>query len=88
MVKRRKGWNPATKDWEFFFLDVDAKGTTIVTRGADEVVNRFGGNCASCHEAARPEFDMVCENDHGCEPLPIGHDVIEAIQKADPRPVP
>jgi len=85
MVKRRKGWNAATKDWEFFFLDVDANGSKVVTRGADEVVNRFGGNCASCHEQAKAQYDMVCENDHGCDPLPIDHTVIEAIQQADPR---
>ena len=87
MVKRRKGWNPATKDWEFFFLDIDAKGTTIVTRGADEVVNRFGGNCASCHQQAKAKYDLVCENSHGCDPLPIDHTVIEAIQAGDPRPL-
>jgi hypothetical protein len=86
MVKRREGWNPATHDWEFFFLDVGPAGTEIVTRGADEVVNRFGGNCASCHTAAEPQFDFVCEQDHGCDPLPIGHDIIEAVQEADPRP--
>lgn len=86
MVKRRTGWNPATKDWEFFFLDVTEDGTKIEVRGADEVVNRFGGNCASCHQAAKPKYDLVCENSHGCEPLPIDHTVIEAIQQADPRP--
>lgn len=87
MVKRRAGWNRATNDWEFFFLDVDEQGTTIAVRGADEVVNRFDGNCASCHQAAEPKYDLVCENDHGCEPLPIGRDVIEAIQDGDPRPL-
>lgn len=86
MVKRRAGFNAATKDWEFFFLDVSPQGTKIVTRGTDQVVNRFGGNCASCHVAAAPQFDMVCEQDHGCAPLPIGDDVIAAIQQADPRP--
>jgi hypothetical protein len=88
MVKRRRGWNPATNDWEFFFLDVSAEGTVIATRGAEDTVNRFGGNCASCHAAADPKFDFVCEDDHGCEPLPIGDDVIRAIQAADPRPLP
>jgi mono/diheme cytochrome c family protein len=86
MVKRRTGWNPATQDWEFFFLDVTPEGTRIVNRGADQVVNRFGGNCASCHLAADPKWDMICKDDHGCEPLPIGDDVIAAIQLADPRP--
>lgn len=86
MVKRRRGWNPETNDWEFFFLDVSAEGTKIVTRGAEDTVNRFGGNCASCHAAADPQFDFVCEDTHGCEPLPVGDDVIESIQQADPRP--
>ena len=27
MVKRRAGFNPKTKDWEFFFLTTDATGT-------------------------------------------------------------
>ena len=86
MVKRRKGFDPATKDWEFFFLTTDATGTKIVTRGTDDVVNRFGGNCAACHAAADDRFDMVCERDHGCAPLPIGDDLIHGIQEADPRP--
>jgi hypothetical protein len=86
MVKRRPGWNRATHDWEFFFLETTPAGTKILTRGADKVVNRFGGNCASCHLAAEPQWDLVCSDDHGCEPLPIGRDVITAIQAADPRP--
>jgi hypothetical protein len=86
MVKRRAGWNPATHDWEFFFLDTSPAGTTVVTRGADNVANRFGGNCASCHLDAKPQWDLVCKHDHGCEPLPIGDDVIARIQAADPRP--
>ena len=85
MVKRRAGWNAATNDWEFFFLDVTKAGATILTRGADEVVNRFGGNCASCHAAAEPKFDFVCEHAHGCEELPISDKVIATIQEADPR---
>ena len=87
MVKRRAGFSPATNDWEFFFLSVSPEGTIVEVRGADEVVNRFGGNCASCHAAADPQFDMVCEDDHGCEPLPIDDNVILAIQEADPRPL-
>jgi hypothetical protein len=86
MVKRRAGFSPMTKDWEFFFLSTDATGTTIEVRGGDKVVNRFGGNCASCHSLATRNFDMVCEKTHGCAPLPIGDDVIHGIQAADPRP--
>lgn len=86
MVKRRAGWNPATHDWEFFFLDVSPTGTKILTRGTDQVVNRFGGNCASCHLAAAPKWDMICKHTHGCAPLPVGDDVIAAVQLSDPRP--
>jgi hypothetical protein len=88
MVKRRKGFNPATRDWEFFFLRTTPQGTTIVTRGTTTVVNRFGDNCASCHLAAQSKFDLICEHNHGCAPLPVGDDVIAAIQRADPRPLP
>ncbi|MGQ0803365.1 MAG: hypothetical protein ACT4PI_05820 [Actinomycetota bacterium] len=87
MVKRRAGFSEATGDWEFFFLSVSPDGTVIEVRGTDQVVNRFGGNCASCHALADPEFDFVCEQDHGCDPLTIGRDIINAVQKADRRPL-
>jgi hypothetical protein len=87
MVKRAPGFDPGSNDWEFLTLDVTAVGTTIVTRGGSEVINRFSGtSCAGCHSAAEPQFDFVCEDDHGCAPLPVGDDVITAIQNADPRP--
>jgi mono/diheme cytochrome c family protein len=86
MVKRAKGYSPSTNDWEFFSLDVSATGTKILIRGGAQVVNRFGGSCASCHGAAQARFDFVCGHDHGCAPLPIGPAVITALQKADPRP--
>jgi hypothetical protein len=86
MVKRRPGWNKQTHDWEFFFLETTSQGTKIVTRGAEKVVNRFGGNCASCHLAADPKWDLICEHTHGCAPLPISEDLIAAFQAAVPRP--
>jgi hypothetical protein len=86
MVKRAPGFDPESNDWEFFTLDVTATGTTIVTRGGSEVINRFSGtSCAGCHSAAEPQFDFVCEDNHGCAPLPVGDDVIKSIQDADPR---
>jgi len=85
MVKHQEGWNPATKDWEFFELITSAEGTKVKVRGTTEVVNRFGGNCFGCHVAAKPEWDLVCEKNHGCAPLPITTDRILAIQQADPR---
>jgi hypothetical protein len=86
MVKRAPGFDRDSNDWEFFSLDVTAEGTTILTRGGAEVINRFGGSCADCHSLAEPQFDFVCEQDHGCEPLPIDRSVIESVQAADPRP--
>jgi hypothetical protein len=86
MVKRAPGFDSDTNDWEFFSLQVSAQGTEIVSRGGDEVINQFGGSCADCHSLAKPEFDFVCEKEHGCEPLPIGDDVIHAVQESDPRP--
>src|SRR5262245_1650239 len=91
MVKREKGFSPATRDWEFFELDVSKEGTQIRKRGFADVVNRFGGNCFACHIAARPEWDLVCESDHGCAPIPITRAMIGALQRTDPRcnnPVP
>jgi hypothetical protein len=85
MVKREPGFSPVTKDWEFFELDVDKKGSTIRKRGFAEVNNRFKKNCFACHVAAKPEWDMICEKDHGCEKLPIPQHVINALQKTDPR---
>lgn len=86
MVKRAPGFDAGSNDWEFFSLQVSPEGTEILTRGGAEVVNQFGGSCADCHSLARPEFDFVCEDDHGCEPLPIGDDVIQGVQDGDPRP--
>lgn len=85
MVKHREGWNPATNDWEFFELDSSPAGSKIRVRGTAEVVNKFKGNCFGCHVRARPEWDLICEKDHGCMPLPITTAQITAAQKADPR---
>jgi hypothetical protein len=85
MVKRDKGFNPATRDWEFFELDVSKEGTQIRKRGFADVVNRFGGNCFACHITARPEWDLICEADHGCVPIPVTRAMIGALQRTDPR---
>ena len=85
MVKHHPGWNAATRDWEFFELDVTAEGSSIRNRGFVDVVNRFGGNCLGCHIKARPEFDLICEQDRGCDPIPITREVIAGLQAADPR---
>lgn len=85
MVKRAPGFAPQANDWEFFALSVSAQGTEILDRGSDQVVNAFGGNCFDCHSKAAPQWDLVCEQDHGCDPLPFTAEQIEAVQNADPR---
>ena len=85
MVKHPPGWNAATRDWEFFELDVSADGSSIRNRGFVDVVNKFGGNCFGCHVKAEPRFDLICEQDHGCDPIPITREAIADIQAADPR---
>lgn len=85
MVKHPEGFSPATKDWEFFELDVSPEGSSIRNRGFVDVVNRFGGNCFGCHVQAKPQWDMICESNHGCEPIPLTRDILLLLQKTDPR---
>ena len=85
MVKQQKGFSPATRDWEFFWIDLDKNGAKIFTRGFAEVNNRLGLNCFACHVKARPEHDFICETEHGCDPLPVTRAMFGALQKTDPR---
>ncbi len=85
MVKREKGFSPMTKDWEFFFLKVTSAGAVIVDRGTTEVKNGFGGKCFGCHNQASAEWDLVCEQGHGCAALPLSSELIQALQDGDPR---
>jgi hypothetical protein len=85
MVKQQKGFNPETRDWEFFYIDVDNNGSKIFKRGFSEVNNRLGLNCFACHSQAKPEFDLVCEQDHGCAPIPVTRAMFGALQRTDPR---
>jgi hypothetical protein len=85
MIKQQKGFSPGTNDWEFFALESDKNGSRIVSRGARDVNNFLGLNCFECHKAARAEFDLVCEEDHGCVPLPLTRPMFHAIQHTDPR---
>ncbi|MBV8523878.1 MAG: hypothetical protein JOY71_17440 [Acetobacteraceae bacterium] len=85
MVKQQKGFNPQTHDWEFFALDVDKNGTKIYARGFEDVNNRFGLNCFTCHKEATKDFDFICEQEHGCAPIPITRAMFGALQRTDPR---
>jgi hypothetical protein len=89
MVKHHPGYDAATNDWEFFELDVKPnQPTKIRVRGTTQVVNQFGGNCLSCHAPAAQKWDMICEQTHGCLPIPITPVMSRAIQKTDPRCAP
>lgn len=85
MVKHAPGFNAATKDWEFFELDALPTGTKIKVRGTTEAVNQFGGNCLTCHAQAEAKYDMICEQGHGCAPIPVTPVMARAIQNTDPR---
>lgn len=85
MVKHGPGYNAATRDWEFFELDVSAEGSSIRNRGFVDVINKFGGNCFGCHIKAEPKYDLICELEHGCDPIPVTREMIAGIQAADPR---
>ena len=85
MVKHHPGYNAATNDWEFFELDAQPTGTKIRVRGATDVVNQFGGNCLTCHAQAEAKWDMICEQGHGCAPIPVTPVMARAIQNTDPR---
>ena len=85
MIKHHKGWSAQTNDWEFFELNVFEEGSKIKVRGTTQVFNKFGGNCFECHQKAKPQWDFICEDDHGCEPLPIPDFLISMIQQNDPR---
>jgi len=85
MVKREAGFSAETKDWEFFELDVSPAGAAITVRGTHEAVNQFGGNCLECHAKAEAQWDLICEQTHGCDPIPLTAVMTKAIQNTDPR---
>jgi hypothetical protein len=85
MVKHPPGFDAKTNDWEFFELDVQPVGSKIRVRGSTDVVNQFGGNCLSCHAQAEAKWDMICEQGHGCAPIPVTPIMAKAIQNTDPR---
>jgi hypothetical protein len=84
MVKRDKGFNAETHDWEFFALDPSKDGTRIRQRGTVDVANPLG-TCVGCHAQAQPQWDLVCESNHGCAPLQVTRAMIGALQRTDPR---
>jgi hypothetical protein len=85
MVKHQPGRSPETNDWEFIELAPTADRTTIVGRGFAEMNMRSGANCLNCHKPAQAKWDLICEQTHGCLPIPLTPVVIRALQNSDPR---
>jgi hypothetical protein len=85
MVKHQPGHNPETNDWEFIELEVTADGATILGRGFAELNMRSGLNCFGCHEPAKTAWDMICEGEHGCTPIPLTPVGMLALQNTDPQ---
>ena len=85
MIKQQKGFSPATRGWEFFWIDIDKNGSKIFTRGFAEVNNRFGLNCFACHVKAEEKYDFVCEDGHGCDAFPVTRAMFGALQRTDSR---
>lgn len=86
MIKQQKGFSPITRDWEFFWIDVDKNGSKIFRRGFAEVNNRFEMNCFACHVKAHAENDFTCGAEGGgCDPIPLTREMFGALQRTDPR---
>jgi hypothetical protein len=85
MVKHRPGRNSETNDWEFIELNVTAAGATILGRGFADLNMRSGANCFNCHKAAKATWDMVCEQTHGCNSIPLTPAILRGLQNTDPR---
>ena len=67
MVKRRAGFSPETKDWEFFLLTLSADGTTTIAERGPNISTSMGQTCTSCHVKADDAYDFVCNTwaEHG-----------------------
>jgi hypothetical protein len=44
-----------------------------------------GGNCLDCHIKAVPQYDLICELEHGCDPIPVTREMVADIQATDTR---
>jgi hypothetical protein len=62
----------------------------LTTHLPGDTVRPCSLNCFTCHVKARPEFDFICEQDHGCDPIPVSeqivhHDCFEAQSRSPLR---
>lgn len=49
------------------------------------MADKCGGNHFGCHIKAEAKYDLICEPDHGRDPIPVTREVIVGVQAADPR---
>ena len=60
MVKRRRGFNASTNDWEFFGIQFAPDGRTpqnFAVRGKEET------SCFQCHQSvSSPTWDFICQH--------------------------
>jgi hypothetical protein len=85
MVKRGGNFDLDNANWEYFTIDPRDGTTRITQRGREEVKAEVAPiACFACHNAAR-SFDFICETDNGCIQLGLSEELIDAIQRADPR---
>ncbi len=85
MVKRRLGFDPPNQDWEYFKLGGSPAGTSIKERGT--TLTNDVGSCRDCHAGGK-EYDFVCQEGHGCDPLPVPNAVLASGQYRDVRCLP
>ncbi len=84
MLKRGPGFSPETGDWEYITLDNDGTRTVITARGTTDVQG-VGQTCAACHAPAGDQWDYICQDDHGCEPIPASPVLFETLRSSDAR---
>jgi hypothetical protein len=83
MVKLSPGTSPDTNDWEYFVLQNNLRGTSIIERGFEAVAN-VAGTCNSCHSGASTR-DFVCEDTGLCAAAALPRELIDLAVDNDPR---
>lgn len=90
MVKRRAGFSPETKDWEFFLLTLNQDGTTTIAERGTTEIEAMGTPCADCHATADDQWDFVCNTyveagSGNCGFAPLGQQQLDQAIANDPR---
>lgn len=83
-VKRGKGFDDATADWEFFKLAADDDGNTVIVERGTADIGNPAGTCIGCHAGANA-YDYACFSNAGCGALPPFVDTDLDPETEDPR---